>query len=74
MVSEEIVIDGHILVIAEELAHHRHRQHLAISQYWRGSTLPEAAPVRITRQRGQHLIYEAVHSYSEALQVHGAPP
>ena len=68
------MIDGHILVIAEELAHHLHRQHLAISQHWRESTLPEAAPVRITRHRVQHLIHEAVRSYSEALQVQGAPP
>jgi hypothetical protein len=74
MVSEELVIDGHILVIAEELAHHPHRQHLAISQHWRESMLPDAALARTTRQRGQHLIHEAERSSSDALQVHGAPP
>jgi hypothetical protein len=61
MVSEEIVMDGHMLAIAEELAHHRHRQHLVISQHWRESMLPEAAPVRIARQRGQHFPRGSTH-------------
>jgi hypothetical protein len=74
MVAAEILIDGHVLVIAQKLAHHFHRQYLAIGQQGPRTAGAHAAPVRIAMHFVQQLIDQAIDGYSEVLQVHGAPP
>jgi hypothetical protein len=74
MVAPEILIDGDILVIAQKLTHHFHRQHLAIGQQGPRTAGAHAAPARIALHLVQHLIDQAIDGYSELFQVHGAPP
>jgi len=74
MVAPERVGDGHILVIAQELSHHVHRQHLAIGQSGARPAGAQAAPIRIALHLVQQLIDQAIDGYRERFQVPGTPP